>query len=124
MDTKLARAWLSDNGYRVKPKGRIPQDLLAIYQAKVLKKSGVRANVSGVVNGVPAPVLQEPGSQEEVPESVLRSKKKVKRSSCGFCTVNAAHQHKHCPGTINQGKMGIWVCLCYEKDHTLNVHHL
>lgn len=103
-----ARTWLKENGYRVKPKGRIPADLLAIYQAKEKRDATRRAR-----SGSSGPDHLDDG------DSLDRKKRKPKRSSCGFCTVNAAHKHKHCPGTINQGKMGIWTCLCYEKDHTL-----
>jgi hypothetical protein len=104
VDTKAAREWLLANGYRVRPKGRIPSDLLAIYTAKVLKKRGD--------TGLPSPST---GTGDTLEDN--SPKKKVKRTSCGFCTVQAPHKHLYCPGTINQGRMGIWTCLCYENGH-------
>lgn len=105
--TQDIRAWLKDNGYNVRPKGRIPADLLAIYQARMKKR--VNNRTTGDHN------------DESDTDSGGPSKQKVKRTSCGFCTVQAAHQHTYCPGTINQGKMGIWTCLCYEMDHVLHM---
>ena len=111
-----------DNGYKVKPKGRISADLLAIYQAKVLKKRAPRDSNRSSGTGDSVVRLRDGDSEPDLGSA--SKPKRLKRSSCGFCTVNAAHQHKNCPGTINQGKMGIWTCLCYEKEHTLYVLHM
>jgi hypothetical protein len=110
--SNTAREWLRDNGYRVKPKGRIPADLLAIFQAKDKKNAAasVRANNS---------VLSDINSDEPENNTSPQRKSKAKRTSCGFCTVVAEHRHKHCPGTIQQGSKigGVWTCLCYERGH-------
>jgi hypothetical protein len=114
MDTKQARSWLAENGYHVKPKGRIPAELLAIYQAKVLKK-----NAASVAPAGPVPGDDDSDGDRDDLQSPGKRKKVKKRGSCGFCSINAAYKHQRCPETINQGKMGVWVCFCYEKGHTL-----
>src|SRR5580700_10748482 len=98
--TSDARTWLKANGYRIKDKGRIPADLLAIYQAKVVKKRGrntVRLSDSGTDSASDSASLFEDSVERD---EGAKKKKVVKRTSCGFCTVIAAHRHVYCPGHI------------------------
>ena len=101
-----AREWLRAKGYHIAPKGRIRADLKALWDAHQREQDASDS------------VCGDTGADDSG-TGRLGTKRK-KRTSCGFCTVRAAHQHFYCPGSIDQGKAGVWTCLCYEKEHKLN----
>src|ERR1700722_15578369 len=105
-----AREWLREKGYHVAAKGRIRADLQALWdthQRGEHDRSGDSDHPGG--DDVRGDALPSDSKQP----------RRRKRTSCGFCTVRAEHQHRLCPGTIDQGKAGVWTCLCYEKEHNL-----